>query len=129
MLHQFNQTNLSPAKNASNDSQVPLIARLPLPDQPMVAAALVQKEWAPGETVIKQGDIGMEFFLIKEGQATVISGEKEVAKLRPGDYFGENSLLEDTPRNATIIVPRRGGTMIVALVAFRGEKICRKKIN
>ena len=32
-------------------------------------------------------------------------------------------------RNATIIVPRRGGTMIVALVAFRGEKICRKKIN
>ena len=59
--------------------KVPLIARLSLSDQSMVAAALVQKEWAPGETVIKQGDIGREFFLIKEGQATVIIGQTEVA--------------------------------------------------
>lgn len=99
--------------------QVPLISRLPPADQPLVGAALVLKEFQPGEVVIKEGDTGDEFFLIKSGSAQVFKNNAEIAKLRPGDYFGEASLLEDTPRNATIKVPENAEKMLKTLSITR----------
>ena len=83
---------------------VPLFGRLHPSDVPLIVEALVLKVYAPGETVIKEGDKGDEFFLIRESQAVVCKGDVEIARLRAGDYFGETSLLEDTSRITTIKV-------------------------
>jgi CRP-like cAMP-binding protein len=59
-----------------------------------------------------QGDVGNEFFLILEGEATVQRNGKRVATLGPVDHFGELALLTGYLRNATIIA-ETGMTLLV----------------
>jgi CRP/FNR family cyclic AMP-dependent transcriptional regulator len=52
--------------------------------------------------VVSEGDRGDNFFVITSGKARVLRGGREVAELGPGDYFGELSLFDPAPRNATV---------------------------
>jgi CRP/FNR family cyclic AMP-dependent transcriptional regulator len=52
--------------------------------------------------IVTEGDAGDHFFVITSGKGRVTRGGKEVAELGPGDYFGELSLFDPAPRNATI---------------------------
>jgi CRP-like cAMP-binding protein len=58
-------------------------------------------------TIIKKGDIGKIFYMIKEGTTTVtdLSTGKPMSdgNLGAGAYFGEQALMSDAPRNATIM--------------------------
>jgi CRP-like cAMP-binding protein len=42
------------------------------------------------------------FFILDEGEASVSVGGTEVARLHPGDYFGELSLISESARTATV---------------------------
>ncbi len=59
-----------------------------------------------GEYIIKQGEVGDQFYLIKEGSVKVLVEKDgktdEVAVLDSGQFFGEVALLKEQPRNATI---------------------------
>ncbi len=57
----------------------------------------------PGKVLVEEGRIGLEFFLIVSGTATVTRNGKKVATLGPGGYFGELSLLDRKPRSATVV--------------------------
>jgi CRP-like cAMP-binding protein len=88
-------------------SQVPLMKRLPKDQHPLVANACQLVEFKAGVSIIKQGDNGDEFFVIKTGEANVVvkgedGKEAKVATLKAGDYFGERALLSDETRMATI---------------------------
>lgn len=60
----------------------------------------------PGTAIVRQGDPGDSFYLIREGKVEVeveADGKKRVvAELGSGDYFGEAALLTGEPRNATV---------------------------
>ena len=57
----------------------------------------------PGMPLARVGEAGNQFFLILDGNARVdVSPEKHVS-LRPGDFFGEMSLLDGEPRSATVV--------------------------
>jgi CRP-like cAMP-binding protein len=61
----------------------------------------------PGQQVVQEGTAGDAFYILAEGKVEVhrrgIHGEKlRLAILGPGDYFGEESLLNGMPRNATV---------------------------
>mmetsp|Transcript_89224 Transcript_89224/g.139628 ORF Transcript_89224/g.139628 Transcript_89224/m.139628 type:complete len:825 (-) Transcript_89224:234-2708(-) len=98
---------------------VPLFKTLPKDQTPLLASACENIEFKPGQTVIKEGDSGEEFFCIRSGEATVMLGSKKVATLKSGDYFGESALLRDEPRSATV----------VALTALQAFKITRDKFQ
>jgi putative ABC transport system ATP-binding protein len=68
-----------------------------------VAEHMTKRHYMPGEAVIREGDVGTELFLVSEGQVKVERGGAEVARLGPGDFFGELALMSGERRNATVI--------------------------
>jgi CRP-like cAMP-binding protein len=87
--------------------EVELLRDLPPDTLRALAAALTPRAVAAGAAVIRQGEPGDSFYILVEGEATVSrrrpDGEEMLlAILRPGDYFGEASLLRQSPRVATV---------------------------
>jgi CRP-like cAMP-binding protein len=56
-----------------------------------------------GTVLMREGGRGVEFLVIAGGEADVAIGGRTVARLGPGDFVGEMSLLGDVPRSATVV--------------------------
>jgi CRP-like cAMP-binding protein len=56
----------------------------------------------PGAILIDQGDVGLECFLVLEGEAGIFTGGHHVATIGPGAVVGEMALIGHKPRNATV---------------------------
>jgi len=82
-----------------------------------VVTRLVWVELDRGEVVIEEGEIGESFYLIFRGEVEVTRLERgqprHLANLVEGDYFGEDALLFDRPRIATITA--REPTVLLSL--------------
>jgi len=68
-----------------------------------VAEKMTKRHYAAGETIVREGEPGAEFFLVSDGEVEVDRADREVARLRPGDFFGEVALISGEPRNATVV--------------------------
>jgi len=75
-----------------------------------------------GEVVIREGSDGDRFYVIKEGRALVTKGEgshqKTLAALRAGNCFGEDALIGETHRNATVTMSTDGVLMALDKDSF-----------
>ena len=71
----------------------------------VVLSSLFYCEVETGQTLVYEGEIGSELFIIVQGciSISVKSGEEniELGRLRSGDFFGEMSILEQTARSAS----------------------------
>ena len=67
-----------------------------------VARSCDEVDVKAGRVLTTEGETGREFFLIRDGQASVKRKGRKIATLGPGQYFGELSLLARLPRNSTI---------------------------
>jgi CRP/FNR family transcriptional regulator, cyclic AMP receptor protein len=56
-----------------------------------------------GETVVRRGDPGSSLHLILEGSAEVRRGDRGLARLGTGQFFGEMSLFDELPRSADVV--------------------------
>jgi CRP-like cAMP-binding protein len=56
-----------------------------------------------GSVLARVGEPGNEFYLIMDGSARVELSSRRRVRLKPGDYFGEMSLLDGQPRSATVV--------------------------
>lgn len=71
------------------------------------------REYADGEVVFQKGEGGDRMFYILSGSVH-ITGEKELIRaMGQGEYFGEMSMLLDSPRTATVTVAEPGTRLIV----------------
>ena len=67
-----------------------------------VAQVTKRVEFPEGRTVASQGQMGVGFHQIMEGAADVIQDGRTIGHLKPGDYFGEISLIDGGTRSATV---------------------------
>jgi CRP-like cAMP-binding protein len=82
--------------------QVPLFSDLDKKDLQGLASSMKERTFEEGDTVASEGQTGVGFFIIDEGEATISVKGEERATLGHGDYFGEVALIDDGARTATI---------------------------
>jgi CRP-like cAMP-binding protein len=82
--------------------QVPLFSDLDKKELRNLTSSMKERIFKAGDTVAKEGQSGIGFFIIDEGEASVTVGGAERGSLKSGDYFGEVALIDDGARTATI---------------------------
>jgi len=80
--------------------------------------------YAPGETVIREGESGNELFIIERGAVQVLvhrekGARAEVATLHAGHFFGEAALLREEQRSATVVAATECDLLVISAGAFR----------
>jgi CRP-like cAMP-binding protein len=68
-----------------------------------ISRLIIKCEFNDGQIIINKGDDGDRMFIIKEGYVSCIGNNKELKRMGPREYFGENSLVFDTKRTLNII--------------------------
>ncbi len=82
--------------------RIPLFADASDEELKQVAAFAESREVDEGTEVIGEGEFSRELMAIEDGTAEVTRDGESVAKLGPGDIFGEAGMLDDEMRSATV---------------------------
>lgn len=100
--------------------QSPLFSRLPPANIRQLFIRFSAQKVLADEVVIKQGERGDYFYVLESGSAVVTdTAGKILAALRPGNYFGEEALVGETTRNATVQMMTAGKVMRLNKEDFR----------
>lgn len=89
-----------------------------------IAAKALDLNFAAGQYIVRQGQVGTGFYLITAGRAKVVRGGQVLNVLGPGDFFGELSVLDQLPRMAHVIAEEPTSTL--ALASWDFEKLLEK---
>ncbi len=111
-------------------SRVPVFVPLSPEELEALGRDAVREEYGRGECVVHQGESGDAFFLIQDGTAIVTlrdekGGEREVARLGRGEFFGEMAVLTGEPRTASVTAVDDLQVLVVHKAVFR-EMLARR---
>ncbi len=108
------------ANLADELKRVPLFSSLSQRQLKQLARTFKERRFRPGTSMVQQGQMsGVDFFVIAEGEASVSVDGKEVARLGPGDHFGELALIAERVRSATVTAETPLRCLVTASWHFR----------
>eukprot|EP00242_Pyramimonas_sp_CCMP2087_P014665 CAMPEP_0198203120 /NCGR_PEP_ID=MMETSP1445-20131203/6372_1 /TAXON_ID=36898 /ORGANISM="Pyramimonas sp., Strain CCMP2087" /LENGTH=907 /DNA_ID=CAMNT_0043874371 /DNA_START=201 /DNA_END=2924 /DNA_ORIENTATION=+ len=84
---------------------VPILQMLSARELEVLAQVLKVQMFESGASILKQGEAGHTFYLIRTGEVSVTKNSepsKELLRLKKSSFFGEKALLEEEPRAANI---------------------------
>jgi CRP-like cAMP-binding protein len=85
-----------------------------------LAKSVKVREFRPGVAVVTEGTMsGVGFFIVAEGEASVSVDGQEVARIGPGDHFGELALITEDVRSATVTAVTRLRCHVIQFWDFR----------
>jgi len=94
---------LTVASVAEDLKEVPLFSGLSDRQRRKLARLFRERNVKPASVIVREGRMsGVSFFVVAEGEASVTIGGDEVARLGPGDHFGELALITNQERSATV---------------------------
>lgn len=89
-------------------AKVEILGDLEEAERDKICDCLQSETFAKGALVVRQGDFGKHLYFVTEGTAQAIQREGEEEKVvfefGPNDYFGELSLINNAPRQASVRV-------------------------
>jgi CRP-like cAMP-binding protein len=84
-------------------ARVPILAGLSRRQLRRVLARTSEHDYREGATIVRQGARGETVFVLIDGTARVVREGRTVARLSPGDFFGEIAVLDRRPRTANVV--------------------------
>jgi CRP-like cAMP-binding protein len=111
----------------TREQRVELIASTPLFDGVDadelggIADRTVERDTPAGGVILRQGEIGTGFFVVVSGAVRVVRDGETIARLGPGEFFGELSVLDQQPRNAQVVADEP--TKCIALASWDLEAV------
>jgi CRP-like cAMP-binding protein len=100
--------------------EVRLFAGLSQRQLRQLARLAKERQFRPGVTVVSEGTMsGVGFFIVAEGEGIVSVDGQEVARIGPGDHFGELALITEEARTATVTAVTRLRCYVIAFWDFR----------
>ena len=89
--------------NEEQLGRVDLFSRLERSDLERIGRSVVERTYAKGDVIVKEGDQAVAFYIITKGKVEICKGESSIAELGAGQSFGEMALLDGYPRATTVI--------------------------
>ncbi len=84
-----------------------------------VASVIREVRFSEGVEICREGEAGVGFHLIVEGEAEVLVHGVARRRLGPGSAFGEIALLQGGPRTATVVAMTPVRTLSIPAWSFR----------
>lgn len=110
----------SEEKLAEMIGRVSLFSELSKKHLRSIAKSGVERNFEGGQTIVKEGESGVGFYLILDGKVEVKKKNKVISALSGGDFFGEMGLIDDAPRSADVVAVSPTKTLCVSAWAFTG---------
>ena len=111
------------AKEPGEGVGATVLGQLPQEKWDELARAVEDLVVAPGTVILRQGDPGDKFYLIRTGRVRVFRQdaglETELAVLQAGDDFGEMALFMEEPRSATVAALEETRLMVLSKEQFQ----------
>ena len=100
-------------------AQVPLFAGVSHRHLGRIARAATTRRFSPMTRIVQaDDDAGSTFYVILDGQVSVLRKGRRIARLGVGEAFGELALLSDAPRAATVVADSDVLTLCLSRRAF-----------
>ena len=84
-------------------SATPLFRDIPRREVRRLSSAMQPRQYRPGEAVFDVGDLGAGAVLILSGDVSIRAGDRQLARLARGDFFGEVALVRHERRTARAV--------------------------
>lgn len=112
------KVSLSLEEKVAAITKIPLFAYLSELERVLLLNEMQTAFFADGQRLVKQGEVGQEFYVLVKGSANVTfkdprGGTYFLASIGEGDAFGEIALIDDVPRTAS--VDSDGGCIVLVL--------------
>jgi CRP-like cAMP-binding protein len=92
---------------------VPLLAACSKKNLRRIVAVGDEVSFKPGQTLIEEGQIGREAFIILKGVASIRRGGKRIASVGAGSMVGELALLDNGPRTASVVCDTEVDALVI----------------
>jgi CRP-like cAMP-binding protein len=107
--------------SADDAASHPIFAALKPRDRDKVLGNATHRTYAPGATLVAEGERAINLFFIVSGHARVVTEhEGQRPTLGPGTFFGELGLIERHPRTATVVAEDEVSCVMLSAWEFRG---------
>jgi len=96
-------------------ASVEILSSLSNEDRNKICDVIMQRDYLPGDRIIRKGEEGLEFFLVMRGSAQAKKDDQVVQDYSSGHYFGELALLENKPRSLDVYAGDSEGASVAVL--------------
>ena len=99
----------------------PLFGGVTSDDLAAIGDRSLEVDFPADHVIARQGEIGTGFFVVVDGAVRVVRDGQELARLGPGDFFGEMSVIDGLPRVAQVVTTEP--TRCLALASWEFERL------